>query len=92
VREGGLALTGSVKSTIHSTNRPVRALSHLVPEGTDARSPFWLNNGRDVKERKGMAPADCAAVPAPEPCALVPKSRKEESARAGKDVRGMGFS
>jgi hypothetical protein len=45
-----------------------------------------------MKERKGMAPADCSAVPAPEPCALVPKSRKEESARAGKDARGMGFS
>ena len=62
-----------------------------MPEGTDARSPFWLNNGRDVKERKGMAPADCSAVPAPELCALVPKSRKEESGRAGKDARGMGF-
>jgi hypothetical protein len=45
-----------------------------------------------MKERKGMAPADCSAVPAPEPCALVPKSRKEESGRAGKDARGMGFS
>ena len=91
MREGGLALTGSVKSTIHSTSRPVRALGHLVPEGTDARSPFWLNNGRDVKERKRVAP-EGGALPALEPCALVPKSRKEESGRDGKDARGMGFS
>jgi hypothetical protein len=39
-----------------------------------------------------MAQADCSAVPAPEPCALVPKSRKEQSGRTGKDARGMGFS
>jgi hypothetical protein len=38
-----------------------------------------------TKERKGRAPA-------PEPCALVPKSRKEESGRGGKDARAMGFS
>src|SRR5215211_3725116 len=36
--EGELALTGSVKTTIHSTSRRFRAPEHLVPERTDYRA------------------------------------------------------
>ena len=34
-REGGLALTGSVRGIIRSKDRPVRALGHIVPQDTD---------------------------------------------------------
>jgi hypothetical protein len=40
MREGELALTGSVKTTIHPTSRQFRALRHKVLEGTDSRARF----------------------------------------------------
>jgi hypothetical protein len=83
MREGELALTGSVKTTIHPTSRPVRALRHKVLEGTDTRALFRLNSSQGARERRGPAPegGGVSAVlgaflallssPTPEPCAFV---------------------
>jgi len=39
-------------------------------------------------ESKATAPAECGAVPAPEPCAFVQGSGKDPG-RGGKDAQGM---
>ena len=92
VREGRLALTGSVTGPPYTPRAALAVLSRTKCPRVQTLDRLSGSITFGMKERKGMAPADCSAVPAPEPCALVPKSRKEESGRARKDTRGMGFS